>query len=141
MPQETDNTQNPFLSKTLGKGDQGSRGKSQSAQNRAEEQENTVNKDESWPTGATGTPMVKAEICASELIPTGQYANVTVGPVRLSFLIDPDRDLDEGQGFFTSKQRERIAQALNEGADIVEGDCVAVQRNLVLENLQENIGK
>lgn len=95
---------------------------------------------ETWPKGSAGTPMIKAEMAASELIPTGQYANVTVGPVRLSFLIDPDRKLSEGEGYFSQEQKDTIAQALNEAAEIVEGDVVAVQRNLVLENLQESVG-
>lgn len=128
---------NPFIKETMGKGDKGSRAKSEKAAERANDDIRKADSDQSsWPLGSKGTPMIKAEMAASELIPTGQYANVTVGPCRIHFLIDPDQDLD-GEGYFSHAQRDAIAKALNEAAEIVEADVIAVQRNLVLESLQQ----
>lgn len=127
---------NPFLAKTMGEGDKGTRKKAENASDKAN-QEIKQNMDESWPLGAKGTPMMKAEMAASELIPTGQYANVSIGPCRVHFLVDPDRELRDDEDYFSPQQRATIAKALNEAAEIVEADVVAVQRNLVLESLQQ----
>lgn len=78
--------------------------------------------------------------CA-ELIPTGNYANVSIGPARIRFLIDPERDVDDNGSYFPPEQWANIARALNEAADIVGSDVIAVQRNLVLESMQEQIGQ
>ena len=131
---------NPFLSKTQGKGDKGSRQKTEAASEKANEEAKRVLDDSqegSWPVNANGTPMMKAEMSAAELIPTGQYANVTVGPARIHFLIDPDRTLRDDEDYFTPSQRATISKALNEAAELVEADVVAVQRNLVLESMQQ----
>jgi hypothetical protein len=140
----SDSPTNPFLAKSIGKSDTGSRPKAEAAVKRSEQEERAGEASrelQEWPRGAGGTPMMKAEMAASELVPTGQYANVVIGPCRVTFLIDPDRNLDEGEAYFTAKQRATVAQALNEMAEIVEGDVVAVQRNIVMENLQEEQGR
>lgn len=138
--------ENPFLvrtnedtTKSLGKGDTGSRNKADKAADRAESQMEAGIPVESWPRGAKGTPMMKAEISVAELIPTGNYANVSIGPVRLHFLIDVDRDVRPDEGFFSTDERAVIAKALNEACEIAEVDVVAVQRNLVMENMQQQI--
>lgn len=134
---------NPFLTKKQGEGDKGSRKKAEAASERANEETKRIIDDSqppdagSWPVNANGTPMMKAEMSASELIPTGQYANVSVGPARVHFLIDPDRTLRDDEDYFTPAQRATIAKALNEAAELVESDVVAVQRNLVLESMQQ----
>jgi hypothetical protein len=89
------------------------------------------------PCGSKGSPMIQAEMSAAELIPTGQYANVSVGPARLHFWIDPDRELKPGESYFSEEQRDTVTKALNEAAEMVEGDVIAVQRNLVLESMQQ----
>jgi hypothetical protein len=136
---------NPFLGKTIGKEDKKSRDKAEKAADRADEEIKRVQNDPlvevtpvtgGWPTGSKGTPMMHAEMSAAELIPTGNYANVSVGPCRVHFLVDPDRELRDDEDYFTPQQKATIAKALNEAADIVEADVVAVQRNLVLESLQ-----
>lgn len=135
---------NPFLQKTQGKGDKGSRQKADKAADQIDEEVKRISDDSqppdaggSWPVNANGVPLLKAEMSAAELIPTGQYANVTVGPCRIHFLIDPDRPLRDDEGYFTPQQRATIAAALNEAAELVESDVVAVQRNLVLEAMQQ----
>lgn len=125
------------LAGSIGKPDQGSGPKAKKASEIANN-EVVINNGESWPMNENGTPLFKAEMSAAELVPTGQYANVTIGPVRLHFLIDPDRKLEEGEHYFDRQARETITAALNEAADIIEGDVVAVQRNLVMENIQNN---
>lgn len=129
---------NPRTSKTIGAPDQQSRAKAEKAHERAKEQLTTVDSD-SWPRGSDGKPMMKVLMTASELVPTGQYANVSIGPAQITAFVDASRDLETEQQYFSDQERATIAQALNELAEIVEGDVVAVQRNLVMENLQENV--
>jgi hypothetical protein len=130
---------NPFTRNTLGQGDEQSGKKARAAAERAREQTATVD-GEAWPRGVNGQPMMKITMTASELIPTGQYANVSVGPAQITAFVDQDRLL-EGEAYFSERQRQVLAQAMNELAEIVEGDVVAVQRNLVLESMQEQIGR
>lgn len=129
---------NPFLTKTSGQGDKGSRGKAEKASERADNEVKRSEREmESWPLGSQGTPMMKAEMSASELVPTGQYANVVIGPCRVHFLIDPDRSLRDDEDYFSPQQKATIVKALNEAAEMVEADVVAVQRNIVLESMQQ----
>lgn len=143
MAEEDKDRTNPFLSKNIGKQDIKSRDKAERASSRADGEIKRVQEQplsgESWPIGTSGTPMMKAEMSAAELVPTGQYANVSVGPARLHFLIDPDRALRDDEDYFSSQQKATIAKALNEAAEMVEADVVAVQRNLVLESIQEQL--
>lgn len=114
-----------------------SRVKGEQAQRRAE----SVQGEELWPRGIKGRPMIKLEFAASELIPTGQYANVTVGPVRATGFIDLDRDLDEDEPYFSQREADMIIKAANELAEHIEGSVVAVQRDIVLDNLQNDDDK
>ncbi len=115
--------------KTLGKSDTKSRGKAESAKER------NMQESEGWPT-IDGRPLVKIQMQASELIPTGQYANVAVGPAVITAFIDPASDEN-----FTGEWRENVAKAVNELAEIVERDVVAVQRNLVHMSMQEQLSQ
>ena len=117
------------LSKTIGKGDKGTRAKAESATERNKQEA------ESWPT-VNGRPMVKIQMQASELIPTGQYANVSVGPAVVTAFIDPDDDTG-----LSGDWLENVAQAVNQLAELVERDVIAVQRNLVLTSLQEQVSQ
>ena len=136
---------NPFLSKTMGTGDKGTRKKAENASERTngeiKDRESPattrLNGQPGWPMGSKGTPMMHAEMAASELIPTGQYANCAIGPCRIHFLIDPDRELRDDEDYFTPQQKATIAKAFNEAAEVIEADVVAVQRDLVLESLQQ----
>lgn len=51
-----------------------------------------------WPRDVFGTPMLRVSVSQSELIPTQQYANVTLGPVQVvGFIPDgPDEQVREG---------------------------------------------
>lgn len=136
---------NPFISKTVGKGDTGSRKKADAAAEQADRevkrvQQEPLESSNGVPVNVNGTPLIQAEMSAAELVPTGQYANVSVGPCRLHFYIDPDRELADGESYFTEQQRATIAKALNEAAELIEADVVAVQRSLVLESIQQQIG-
>lgn len=140
MSDEAPERTSPFITNSMGKGDKGARPKAKAAHERATEMGRAVEID-SWPRGANGNPMMKISMVASELIPTGQYANVSVGPAQITCFIDPERGLGEGETYFSDGQRAVIAQSLNELAEIVEGDVVAVQRNLVMASMQDQIGK
>jgi hypothetical protein len=51
--------------------------------------------DFDWPRDIRGVPCIKITCAASELIPTVQYGNVTVGPVNVTrFVVDLDDDAD-----------------------------------------------
>jgi hypothetical protein len=83
------------------------------------------------PVNSNGEPLVKIQVAAAELVPTGQYSNVSIGPVQITMWIDPDeKELD-------SKRLANIAQQVNQAAFVIEKDVVAVQRNLVLQSMQE----
>lgn len=139
MSEEPERT-SPFITNSMGRGDQGSRPKAKAAHERTAEMQRHADSD-SWPRGASGQPMMKISMVASELIPTGQYANVSVGPAQITCFIDQTRALSNGETYFSDAERAVIAQSLNELAEIVEGDVVAVQRNLVMASMQEQIGR
>jgi hypothetical protein len=127
---------NPFIDKGLATQDTKSGAKAKAAHDKTVKDLEAVNSD-SWPRGSTGEPMMKIVMTAAELVPTGQYANVSIGPVQITAFVDEKRKLEDGESYFTHGERATMAQALNELAEVVEGDVVAVQRNIVLENLQE----
>lgn len=76
-----------------------------------------------WPVDDDGQPMAQISLAASELIPTGDYANVVVGPVMVTKFV----------------KDEKLGDRLNELAEVVESDCIAEQRELVLNSLQADI--
>lgn len=134
MPDRT----NPFTTKSAGTGDKGTRGKAEAASKKANEEI----KEQEIPQAAqegVEAGLIYAEMSAAELVPTGQYANVSIGPCRIHFMIDPNKEIPLGETYFSEAQRATIARALNEAAEIVESDVVAVQRNLVMESMQEQL--
>jgi len=126
---------NPFIAKSVGKADKQSKQKAGIAMAQAKKVGETVDSD-SWPAGVNGQPMMKITMTAAELIPTGQYANVSIGPAQITAFVDADQ---VGDVYFSDEQRNTMATALNELAAIVEGDVVAVQRNLVMESMQGQV--
>lgn len=130
---------NPRTAKSAGTSDKGSRSKAEKAAERTLAQQPVI-----VPVNEKGKPLAKISFAASELIPTGQYANVAVGPAVIELYIDPDRQIDRDEDgnampYFDETQREAIAQAVNEIAELVEVDVIGVQRNLVLESLQGQV--
>lgn len=73
-----------------------------------------------WPVDEDGQPMAQISFCASELIPTGDYANVVVGPVQVTKFV----------------KDENLAEQMNALAEMVESDCISEQRELVLGQIQ-----
>ncbi len=58
-----------------------------------EQAEKTGVQDHEWPRDAFGSPMVKISCAAAELIPTAQFANITVGPIVVTrFVIDASEE-------------------------------------------------
>lgn len=117
-------------SKTMGAPGRGSRAQADSAAKHTEARQG--NQDS--PLAPDGFPLVMVEMAASELIPTGQYANISIGPARVRAYIDP-RD-DEP---FSPDQLANIAKATNQLAELVEVDVIAVQRNIALESMQSQV--
>ena len=134
----TEDKTNPFIAKSIGKSDKQSKQKASSAMAQAEKARASAD-SESWPVGVDGQPMMKITMTAAELIPTGQYANVSVGPAQITAFVDQNRVIKDGDAYFSDDQRTTMAKALNELAEIVEGDVVAVQRNLVMEAMQDQV--
>jgi hypothetical protein len=133
-------------SKSIGSAEQKSRAKAETARKRTADQNEVAVGDapDGVPLNANGRPLAKITLTASELIPTGQFANVSVGPAQITTYIDPDRVLerdDDGnvQPYFSEQEAETYAAALNQLAEIIEIDVIAVQRNLVLESIQEQV--
>ena len=103
----------------MGTPDTQSRTKADVAAKQANHQQTATERD-GWPLTPDGRPMVRISMTAAELIPTGQYANVSVGPCQITAFIDPDAPAP-----FSDAQRENMAAALNQLAEIVEGDVVS----------------
>lgn len=78
-----------------------------------------------WFVDADGNPMAQISVTASELIPTGQFANVVVGPVTVTKFVE-DKNLSD---------------QINDLAEMVEADCIAEQRVIVLASLQAEAEK
>lgn len=129
---------NPFIAKSIGNADKQSKQKASAAMAQAEKARESAN-SESWPVGENGQPMMKVTMTVAELLPTGQYANVSIGPAQVTAFVDPDRAVKSGDAYFTQDERSTISKALNELAEVVEFDVLAVQRNLVLESMQNQV--
>lgn len=129
---------NPFIAKSIGNADKQSKQKASAAMAQAEKTRASAD-PESWPVGENGQPMMKVTMTVAELLPTGQYANVSIGPAQVTAFVDPDREVKSGDAYFTQDERSTISKALNELAEVVEFDVLAVQRNLVLESMQNSV--
>lgn len=116
----------------IGKGDKSARSKSENAASRTASMIEDV-----WPRDTTGKPMARIDFSCAELIPTGQYANVSIGPVRITTFVDLSRDFHDE--YFNHSEKSALIQACNELAEIASRDIIGVQRNLVLESLQEDL--
>lgn len=121
----------PETSKSIGTADTGSRAKAKAAHDRTEKQ---LPSPAVWPLNAHGQPMAQISLTASELIPTGQYANVSLGPVTITMFVDPHSDEP-----IEDAVKQNLANAANQIAEVVEIDILAVQRNLVLESIQSQV--
>lgn len=119
----------------VGTPDKGSRAKADNAAQRAQTQEVS---HEAVPMNQQGKPLARVMFSASELVPTGQYANVSIGPAVITLWIDLDREVGEEDHFFEPHEKAALVKAVNELAEVVEYDVLAVQRNAVLESLQES---
>ena len=138
-------SENPFIKEgeslpksTVGREAPKSRQKAEHARTRAEEMSTTVD-SESWPRGVNGQPMMKITMTAAELLPTGQFAYISIGPAQITAFVDPNRVLSDDEGYFSQEQRDILARAINELAEIVGADVIAVQRNLVQEYSQKQV--
>lgn len=63
--------------------------------------------DQEWPRAVDGIPLIKIQAGASELVPTVQYGNVTVGPVLVTRFVD-------------ARTPEEIQVAVKQSQEIVE---------------------
>jgi len=129
MPERPKRTSKP-VSKTIGREQPKSRAQADAAVARSDDMRPA---SDGWPLTPDGRPMAKLEMSASELLPTGQFANVSVGPGRLTLFIDPQDD-----GGIPQEEQDAIAKAMNQMSDLVQIDVIGVQRNLVLESIQSD---
>ncbi len=119
----------------VGTPDTKSRSKAEGAHNRMVDQVEAANP--AWPLTSDGRPMSRIEMAASELVPTGQYANVSVGPARITMFVDLNRETNGS--FFSEQERANMVKSLNELAEVVEHDVIAVQRSIVLDSMQDQL--
>lgn len=129
MPPRT----SPRVARTMGEATKQSRAQAEVSKERTVDQQKSVDV-EGWPQSTDGRPLIKITMTASELIPTGQFANISIGPAQITAFIDPQDDTP-----FADVEKRNIANAVNILAEIVEQDVVAIQRNLVLESMQSQI--
>ena len=76
---------------------------------------------EGWP-HYDGVPMVKISCAASELIPTVQYGNATVGPVQVTCFATPD-----GQLLFDSAA---LGKAIKSVQETCESACAEERQTI-----------
>jgi hypothetical protein len=79
-----------------------------------------------------GRPMVKITVSGAELIPHGQFANISCGPCMFEVWVDP---LDEEPVHPTVAQG--IAKAANTLFDALYGDVLSVQRGHIDEAIKQ----
>lgn len=118
------------VAETVGRSDKGSRDKAATAANITQAQQ----AEYAPPLAPDGMPLVMIEMSASELVPTGQYANISIGPARARVWIDPRQEEP-----LSPETLSGIARAANQLAEAIEVDVIAVQRNLVLESMQAQL--
>lgn len=76
-----------------------------------------------WPVDEDGTPMAMISMAASELVPTGKFANVTIGPATITkFVRDGDGD--------------HLAAEVNVLAETIEQKVIAEQREILNDGLK-----
>jgi hypothetical protein len=129
-PQEPEERTNEDLAGTMGDATTKSRQKADHARRTADAQAI----ESAWPMTPNGDPMAKITMSCAELIPNGQFANVSVGPVQITVFVDPYDD-----GGLSDEVRANLAKAANDLAEVAEVDVIGVQRNLVLESLQQQV--
>lgn len=74
-----------------------------------------------WPVDQNGRPMAQISFAASELVPTAQYANVTLGPAQATIFVENDE--------------QAIHDGLGALAEITE-TVIGNHRSLVLDSLK-----
>ncbi len=77
-----------------------------------------------WPVDENGDPQVLISFASAEVVPTGNYANVTVGPASATKFIAVNGDKDE------------LAKAISELAEPVEW-ALSHRRDQILKELSE----
>ena len=124
----------PFVTKTIAKDEPKSRQKAEESHKRTAKASDEAQED--WPVSDDGRPLVKISVCAAELLPTGQFANISVGPAQITAFIDP---ADEEP--FSKSDKDNIASALNQLSDIVQVDVIGVQRTMILTSMAEQLAE
>lgn len=78
-----------------------------------------------WPTDTEGKPMVMISMSAQELVPTGNYANVTIGPATVVKFVEDGAEDEIREDILTlstkiiepalGERREAVLAALQQG--------------------------
>jgi hypothetical protein len=84
------------------------------------------------PLTADGRPLAKITVAGAELIPHGQFANISCGPAMFEIWVDP---LDEEP--VSDEMASGIAKAANKVFDALYGDVLSVQRALIQKAIDE----
>lgn len=84
------------------------------------------------PLTADGRPLAKITVAGAELIPHGQFANISCGPAMFEIWVDP---LDEEP--VSNEVADGLAKAANKVFDALYGDVLSVQRALIQKSIEE----
>ena len=82
-----------------------------------------VSFEDGWPVDAEGNPLVKISFATAELVPTGNFANVTVGPAQAT-------------KFVAVADKESLAREISDLAEPVEW-ALGHRRDQILKELSE----
>ena len=88
------------------------------------EKKSPVTFEDGWPVDEKGVPMVKISFATSNLVPTGNYANVTVGPAQATTFV-PD-----------TGNEEDLARSISDLANPVEL-ALGFRRKQILDELEK----
>jgi hypothetical protein len=125
----------PEVAETLAEPQQQSGPKAKAAVESANRSTRTADPSEAGPVLApSGQPYARVLATASDLIPTGDYANVTIGPAQIMMWVDPGDPNGVSQ-----ETLDNLARVLNQLTETVSVDVVGVQRTLVIEGLQQQL--
>lgn len=84
------------------------------------------------PMTSDGRPLSKITVAGAELIPHGQFANISCGPAMFEIWVDP---LDEEP--VSDELAAGLAKAANKVFDALYGDVLSVQRALIQQAIEQ----
>lgn len=119
---------------SIGNADEKSRQKAKAAAERSQAvmDQAVASGEGKIPLTGDGRPMARILVGGAELIPHGQYANISCGPAVFELWVDPLADKPVSE-----EVKAGLAQAANEMFDALYADVLSVQRALIQTSIEE----